>query len=261
MKLIHALLSLAAAAALPLRAQTITETFDGNSLPSSLQSSWGSDVSFPTGSISFNGGYWEYYQPNEEEEGFLIYHHPVYVVTNFSGYYDLSVTADVVFRTASTTEGPMFHFGLGTPFTSFSSDQPSAQFLGLRFQSTNTEGLIRVADLGPEQNGDGAILGYGSTSTGESLARIVWNGTTKTATFLVDIGNDGTFDLTSSAINGSDNGYTGSNLLIGFGGGLGSYVTSFSVAPTAVPEPSTYALWAGLAACACGLLRRRTRRV
>lgn len=257
MKLIHAVLSLAVAAALPLRAQTITETFDGNSLPSSLQVVAGSEYAFPTGSMSFSGAY-----TIVPEEGDNIWVPIVWVATNFSGYYDLSITAEVVFRTGPTPEEfARFQFGIGT-LSSFSTDRwPGPEFIGIQFESTEANGLVRFAHHGPTEFVGGAILGYGSTSTGESLARIVWNGTTKTATFLVDIGNDGTFDVTSSAINGADNGYTASNLRIGFGGGLGSYVTSFSVAPTAVPEPSTYALWAGLAACACGLLRRRTRRV
>lgn len=267
MKLIHALLSLAAAAALPLRAQTITETFDGNSLPSSLQVVSGSEFALPTGSIRFDGGYWELYQPDPDYDGFYVFHPRVTVATSFSGYYDLSVTIEVVFQPARSDtaieplyEGAMFHFGLGT-LASFSSDQPGEQFMGLRFRNMDNEAFMRIADLGLGENGEGAILANAWTAERESLARIVWNGTTKTATFLVDIGNDGSFDVTSSAINGADNGYTSNNLRIGFGGSLGSYVTSFSVAPTAVPEPSTYALWTGLAACACGLLRRRPRRV
>lgn len=257
MKLIHALLSLAVAAALPLRAQTITETFDSNSLGSSLQIASGTNYNFYEGKINLDGWYTEWVE--DEGDGHEEFRPPVWIVTNFSGYYDVSLTAEVVFRTGSS-DGAMFHFGFGTLGTFTTPGQPGNYFLGLRFQSTNVGGVIRVADLDPTGSADGAIVGSGSTS-GESLARIVWNGTTKTATFLVDIGNDGTFDVTSSAINGADNGYTASNLLIGFGGGLGSYVTNFTVAPTAVPEPSTYALWAGLAACAGGLLRRRPRRV
>ena len=93
----------------------------------------------------------------------------------------------------------------------------------------------------------------GLTATTHGM-RMDWNATSMVATFMFDLGNDGTYDpaLTFTRI-GLDNGFTGSNSQLFVGGGNGLSFDNISVTAP-IPEPSA-ALLGGLGVL--GLLRRR----
>ena len=95
-----------------------------------------------------------------------------------------------------------------------------------------------------------AFNNIGLTATTHGM-RMDWNATTLQATFLFDLGNDGTYDpaLTFTR-NGADNGFTASNSQLFLGGGNGLIFDNINV----VPEPSA-ALLGALGVV--GLLRRR----
>ena len=82
--------------------------------------------------------------------------------------------------------------------------------------------------------------------------RMEWNATTKLATFLFDVGNDGTYDpALTFTVNGADNGFNATNSQLFLGGGDGLVFDNIVVT---VPEPSA-ALLGGLGVL--GLLCRR----
>jgi PEP-CTERM motif len=83
--------------------------------------------------------------------------------------------------------------------------------------------------------------------------RMDWDAITKQATFMFDLGNDGTYDPASTfVLNGLDNGFTASNSKLFLGGGNGLIFDNIVV--NAIPEPSSVLL-GGLGML--GLLRRR----
>ncbi len=104
-------------------------------------------------------------------------------------------------------------------------------------------------------------VGTANQSTGLGInvvhgMRMEWNATTKLATFLFDLGNDGTYDpLRTFTINGSDNGFTSLNSQLFVGGGNGVTFDNISVT-SPIPEPSA-ALLGGLGVL--GLLCRRRK--
>lgn len=97
--------------------------------------------------------------------------------------------------------------------------------------------------------------GIGLTTATQGM-RMDWNATTKQATFLFDVGNDGTYDpALTFVVDGSDNGFTGSNSQLFVGGGNGTKFDNISVTSPA-PEPSS-ALLCALGVLAVGARRRR----
>lgn len=80
-----------------------------------------------------------------------------------------------------------------------------------------------------------------------------WNASTKLATFLFDVGNDGVYDpALTFTVNGADNGFNASNSRLFLGGDNG--LSFDNIVVSAIPEPSA-ALLGGLGVLA--LLRRR----
>ncbi len=85
--------------------------------------------------------------------------------------------------------------------------------------------------------------------------RMDWNATTKQATFLFDVGNDGTYDpALTFVVDGSDNGFDATNSQLFVGGGNGTTFDNISI--TTVPEP-TSALLGSLGLFLIGARRRR----
>ena len=125
--------------------------------------------------------------------------------------------------------------------------------------------VLRADDLG-----NGGNLKARDNNVGESTSiydnigltvgthgmRMDWNATTSQATFLFDLGNDGTYDpALTFVVNGSDNGFSGSNSQLFVGGGNGLTIDNISVT-SPVPEPSS-ALLGALGFFILGALRRR----
>lgn len=100
--------------------------------------------------------------------------------------------------------------------------------------------------------------GIGLTTATQGM-RMEWNATTKQATFLFDVGNDGTYDpALTFVVDGSDNGFDGTNSQLFVGGGNGTKFDNISVTAV-VPEPGSVALLGlgGLGLAAIGWRRRR----
>jgi hypothetical protein len=240
-----------AATSAGLHAQGIAEDFSSETMPASLQLFYGSldRVSFANGQVTFSG------VENSERS---------YLTTQFSSYYNTSFTAELSFM---LPEDGFVFFGLGAsnmlqPEGNSPAEEPGAwnngTVIGARFQAPGQLGLRR--------NGDGDL----GISTGEdepdltntfARVRMVWDGQSHAAVFSVDVGNNGTFDYTSTSINGADLGFTADDMFLYFGGNNGLVVDDFTATAggTPVPEPATYALFTGAAALGILVVRRRPK--
>lgn len=220
-------------------ASSFTEDFSDNSASPNmvLGTGFGSPVTNTTGAFTITSG-----------DGARIY-----LGTNDSDYslFDFTFEADVSVP-ATTSSWAIAFFGMGNASTAAGISEP-----------TNGPGISMLLrnDNDNLENLDNGFVSTSKVNSGIVAAtfrthgvRMEWNATTQLATFLFDLGNDGTYDapLTFS-VDGSNNGFTGTNSQLFLGGGNGLSFDNISVV-SAVPEPSA-ALLGGLGVL--GLLRRR----
>ncbi len=171
----------------------------------------------------------------------------IYLGTNATDYSvnDFTFEADV-FVPNTTNPWTIISLGMGTP------DAPAGvPALG------NTVSIFARPDNNQLEFFDNGTLGTAKTGVpvpnNTHGVRMEWNATTKLATFLFDVGNDGTYDpALTFTVNGADNGFTASNSRLFLGGGNGLVFDNIVV--STIPEP-TAALLGGLGVLA--LLRRR----
>ena len=181
----------------------------------------------------------------------------IYLGTNDTNYntIDFTFEADVTIPNLGSAWSIAF-LGMGNPNANGASYG----------EPTTNENVITV--LRPDE-GDGGNLtkrdngvfggplfsGIGLTTATQGM-RMDWNATTKQATFLFDVGNDGTYDpALTFVVDGSDNGFDGTNSKLFVGGGNGTSFDNISIT-TPAPEPSSVLL-GGLGVMT--LVRRRRK--
>lgn len=172
----------------------------------------------------------------------------IYLGTNDTDYssVDFSFEADVVVP-ANNSPWAITFIGMGSPNTGPASEPVSGSNISMlaRNDNSNLENLDN-GSIATSKTGVGVI-------NGTHGIRMEWNATTKLATFLFDVGNDGTYDPTLTfTVNGADNGFNATNSRLFLGGGAG--LSFDNIVVNAIPEPSA-ALLGGLGVL--GLLRRR----
>lgn len=178
----------------------------------------------------------------------------IYLGTNNADYstIDFTFEADVFVPNLGSPWGIAF-LGMGNRDAGGGFGEPlvgSNIMMALRGTDDFPSGSLTSRDNGAF---GAAFSNIGLTATTHGM-RMDWDATTMQATFLFDLGNDGTYDpaLTFTR-NGADNGFTASNSQLFLGGGNGLSFDNISVTAP-IPEPSA-ALLCGLGVL--GLLRRR----
>ena len=185
----------------------------------------------------------------------------IYLGTNDTNY----STIDFTFEADVTVPVAIFSNPWTIAFLGMGSPNADGANYGEPLTGSNIVMALRGDDLGQVGNltrrDNGVFSSPGVTpwqniglTAGTHGMRMDWNATTMLATFMFDLGNDGTYDsaLTFTTV-GSDNGFTASNSRLFVGGGNGLIFDNISVSAP-VPEPSAALLGAfGL----LGLVRRR----
>jgi MYXO-CTERM domain-containing protein len=178
----------------------------------------------------------------------------IYLGTNNTDYstIDFTFEADVFVPNLGSPWGIAF-FGMGSRDAGGGFGEPTSGsnlMMALRGTDDSASGSLTSRDNGVAAP---AFLNIGLTATTHGM-RMDWNATTMQATFLFDLGNDGTYDpaLTFTR-DGSNNSFTASNSQLFLGGGNGLSFDNISVT-SPIPEPSAVLL-GGLGVL--GLLRRR----
>lgn len=173
----------------------------------------------------------------------------IFLGTNDTNYNTVNFTfeADVTIPNI-TDAGSIAFLGMGntTPVPTYYEPVGGSNIIStLR----NNENQLQSRDNGAFATHGTVVLTAGSTHG----MRMEWNATSMLATFMFDLGNDGTYDTASTyTLNGSNNGFTASNSQLFVGGGNGLIFDNIVVS---VPEPSA-ALLGGL-----GLALMRRRRI
>ena len=176
----------------------------------------------------------------------------IYLGTNDVNYDTINFT----FEADVTVPAAIFTSPWAIAFLGMGSPNANVGGFGEPTTGSNLVMALRADDLGntgnltSRNNGTAAaaFTGLGLTA-GTHGMRMDWDAGSDTATFMFDLGNDGTYDpaLTFTRTNTS---FTGSNSQLFVGGGNGLSFDNINV----VPEPSA-ALLGGLGVL--GLLRRR----
>ena len=223
-------------------AASLTETFSGPTLGPSLELS-------TTGTFGYNG-----------------------VASNTSNSRQYIRTVETDYQTADFTLSvtytvPASGGGAGMAFIGFGSGTPDSGFYGEPLQSLyfrNAPDNFAGGLLQPSINSSSGhvaeltILGYPSSGTHRAQLTKVGD----TITFSLDAHSTGgtfTADYTSSFSQSTNLSFLNSTNSRLFVGSEGSGVTfdSFVVTTSAIPEPGTYAAFAGLAALGLAAYRRR----
>ncbi len=175
----------------------------------------------------------------------------IFLGTNDTNYSTINFTfeADVFVPNLNNAWSIAF-LGMGSPNANsgFFGEPTTGQHLVMAVRNDETNGNLQSRD-----NGTNTIhhSNIGLTIATHGI-RMDWNATTKQATFMFDLGNDGTYDPARTYIvDGSNNGFDGTNSRLFVGGGNGLIFDNISI----VPEPSA-ALLGGLGVL-CLLRRRR----
>ncbi len=174
-----------------------------------------------------------------------------YATTDFF----MTVVADNLGRTegdATPGSGAQTVFlGLGLPVLGVDAEPTGGDyFMVARNWATGAFGGVQGFDI-LNSGGDGAG-GFGDgdgTSVEVVKLGLEWTAATSTAVFMLDRGNNGTWDATRTVVN-SD--LVAGNSKLFFGGSNDVIFTDFSV----IPEPSS-ALLLGIAGLVIGIVRRR----
>ena len=185
----------------------------------------------------------------------------IYLGTNNTDYstIDFTLEADVTVPSAIfSNPWTMAFLGMGSP------NADGANF-GEPLTGPDIMMVLRADDLGNFGNlkardndvgGNTSIYDNIGLTAGTHGMRMDWNATTSQATYLFDLGNDGTYDpALTFVVNGADNGFSGINSQLFVGGGNGLTIDNISVT-SPVPEPSS-ALLGALGVLALGARRRR----
>lgn len=181
----------------------------------------------------------------------------IYLGTNDTNYN----TIDFTFEVDVTVPVAIFSDPWTIAFLGMGSPNANGGSYGEPTTGSNIVMALRADDLGNFGNltsRDNGAFSPQQNPIGLTVAthgmRMDWNATSKQATFLFDLNNDGTYDpALTFVVNGADNGFTGSNSQLFLGGGNGLIFDNISVTAP-VPESSA-ALLGGLGVL--GLLRRR----
>ena len=182
----------------------------------------------------------------------------IYLGTNDTNYN----TIDFTFEADVTVPSAIFSSPWTIAFLGMGSPNANGGAYGEPTTGSNIVMALRADDLGntgnltSRDNGGFAaqFSGLGLTA-GTHGMRMDWDATTSQATFLFDLGNDGTYDpALTFTVNGADNGFSGSNSQLFVGGGNGLIFDNISI--TSVPEPSSVLL-GGLGVLSLARRRRK----
>jgi hypothetical protein len=140
------------------------------------------------------------------------------------------------------------NFDFGTTFAS-SADVYITAF---EFGGTSDYDSVTLQLL----DGSGATVGNTVTVSGDSWGNLVGSQDYKVPDDNISLGN---FTVGGAAIPLADFGFTGSIAGVQMSGVGGADIGGIGFVAVAVPEPSTYAILAGMLALGCVMLRRRLR--
>ncbi len=200
-------------------AQSISEDFNSGGLPGTMEA--------PVPGVVFSGGGVQFFLGPTRS----------YLRTIDAGFYNQSFVAEVTMTLGISIA--WFGMGQGTPNPGF-FDEPATPAINLRLHGTGLAGgVVHAGDN--VANFSGPFNSFGNPGSGTHRLRLRWNAIAKTATFEIDqhyAGGTFTADFTSIAVNGADNGFTGTNTRIYFGGGEGVSFDDFSVSACATPVAS-----------------------
>ncbi len=182
----------------------------------------------------------------------------IYLGTNDTNY----STIDFTFEADVTVPAAIFSDPWTIAFLGMGSPNANGGSYGEPTTGSNIVMALRADDLANDGNltSRDNIGGFSSQKNNLGLTvgthgmRMDWNASTMQATFMFDLGNDGTYDpALTFVVDGTTNGFTASNSQLFVGGGNGLTFDNISVT-SPIPEPSA-ALLGGLGVL--GLLRRR----
>lgn len=217
-------------------------------LPSALELGFGNDYGLLETNLYFNG---------DVDSG------RTYFNTSFKGYYDLSFVAEVSFQ----LQGGLFFMGLGQAdayggeYGEIGLEDGLGPVVGVRLHPSGVaDGLLGTIDHTGGQEPAFDEFGHADLNASLNLVRFTWDGASHSGFFEIDAGSA---TYTSSLLFGGDNGFSAESTFLYFGSSGGGYVQSVDVTLTAsaIPEPSTYAAFAGVLAGFVALYARRRQRL